>query len=195
MTEETNIFDSNEYFSYDKEKEDAFTVLARAIKKYEREKGIEIKQSDARVMAEILSSGFLDEIISQEIALIRQNKRFLSAQEEQKKDTEQYIKNITQNHQALIEEYKSYQEKINILKKALMDMDGKEYITLETDEALAGAKRAYDFIYEKTKDKERASYAFDSYLLGGRYKEGDTYLSKKIIDSKQINDDIVRKSF
>lgn len=195
MTEETNIFESNEYFSYDKEKEDAFTILARAIKKYEREKGVEIKQPEARVMAEILSSGFLDEIISQEIALIRQNKRFLSTQEEQKKDTERYIKNIIQNHQAIIEEYKSYQEKINTLKKTLMDMDGKEYITLETDEALAGAKRAYDFIYEKTKDEERASYAFDSYLLGGRYKEGDTYLSKKIIDSKQINNDIIRKSF
>ena len=82
--------------------------------------------------------------------------------------------------------------KVEALKMALVDLtekiealDGTTIANTETDPALAGAKRAYDWIYGKTKDEKLSARAFNSYLLGGQYRSGDVYKEEPTVINAQ----------
>lgn len=52
----------------------------------------------------------------------------------------------------------------------------------EVDPVLAGAMKAFDWIMKNTGDKSAASKAFNSYLLGGKFNDGETY-SETVMDA------------
>ena len=165
-TGETFPSPPNEEFEY-KHSDDAYAVMGRAIRKhFQSDK--DIKPALTRTMAAIISDGFLDKIISEQQAMIEQNKRLIAQQEAEIRHGEARVKDVQEKTSVV-------QKRLDAIMHEVEFYDGKEVGQTETNPALAGAKKAYDWIFEKTKDTQAATKAFNSYLLGGRYSDGDTY--------------------
>ena len=79
---------------------------------------------------------------------------------------------------------KELEDLVSELEMTIKKHEG-ETTQAETDPALAGAKKAYKWVYDRTGDTTAAAKAFNSYLLGGQYTQGNTYTG----DCRQIDAD------
>ena len=173
-------------FKY-KSGDDAIAIVARAIREYFSDDEEKIKAFPSRQMAEIVTSVFLDDAVSETMSLIKHNKSILTNLEGKIRGLQRDFMNKRSEYNRLTERVDNLEKAKEKLKAEIMAYDGKLTGTVEIDAALAGAKKAYDWIFEKTKDAELAAKAFDSYLIGGKYKEGETYEQDIVaVDAKEI---------
>ena len=155
-----NVF---EYREAEKKGLDSFTVMARAIREHYHGEEDKIPAAMARVMAKIIDDGFLDYVIAEQADLIAHSKRIKENLEDATKREQRKLWQIQSSIRDL--ESKKY-----FLGKEISEL--QEIEEQETDPFLAGAKKAYHFIYNQTADKDKASKAFNSYLQGiGKWKQ------------------------
>lgn len=171
--------------------EDGFTVLGRAIREYCEVNGVEkLEPKLGRIMAKIVDSAFLESVLERQGKLIDASVQRM----EWAKKAERTAYTEKSHHEAEIRVLKQQITNLTLKKQEIEDeirlFDGTELGGTEKDPALAGAKRAYDWILKKTGDADRASRAFNSYLIGGRYQDEDTYDGDIVrIDSQKIIDE------
>ena len=152
-----------EYQDAEKRGFDAFTVMARAIRRHYDNDEEKIPPALARVMAKIIDDGFLDKTIQEQADLIAHTKRILEKTEALKRAEERKMWSAV----AKTEEAIRLKAELDKRVEQLREIEEKE-----TDPFLLGAKKAYYFILNETRDKDKASKAFDSYLQGiGKWKQ------------------------
>lgn len=143
---------------------DSYTYLSQAIRKYCQNESEKIQNHVTRLVAKIIDTAFLDGVIAEHEALI---------------DNEKVIHyNWMKSNSNLESENRKLKDLNQILcvtrdeiEKAIIACDGKRIRVAETDPAFYGAVKCYEFIYERTRNINMASKAFDCYLLGGKYPE------------------------
>lgn len=179
--------------------ETAYVTMAKALKKHIDEKtdNAEIEQKYLVPLMKIIADGFLTEIINEQENMvvhnheILKNQRFEIAQNKKEvaalaqewiqtkariQEGNRTIEKNKQDAESLELRIQELEKTVNDLEERLRQRDGAIVDgEIETDSALAGAMRAYDFIEKKTCDSDKASKAFNSYLLNGKFTKGDTY--------------------
>lgn len=171
--------------------EDGFTVLGRAIREYCEANGLEkLEPKLGRIMAKIVDTAFLESVLERQGELIDASVQRM----EWAKSAERTALAQKSRHEAGIRVLEQQISNLTYEKKKIEDeirrFDGTKLGDAEKDPALAGAKRAYDWILEKTRDTDRASRAFNSYLIGGKYQDEDTYSGDIVqIDAQKIIDE------
>lgn len=179
--------------------ETAYVTMAKALKRHidEKSDNTEIEQKYLVPLMKIIADGFLTEIISEQENMvvhnheILKNQRFEIAQNKKEvaelarewiqtkariQEGNQTIEKNKQDAESLELRIQELEKTVNDLEERLRQRDGAIVDgEIETDSALAGAMRAYDFIEKKTGNSDKASKAFNSYLLNGKFIKGDTY--------------------
>ena len=151
-----------------KNDDEALLVMSRAIRKHFNDDEEKINTTLARHMAEIVTDGFLSDALKEQNELIKQNKEFI-------KNLKKEISSLIYSRDNLRRELVDLKAIQRIVEEKIKSMDGQTIGEREINPMLAGAKKAYDWIYEKTNDENRACKAYNSYLLGGKYVENDVY--------------------
>lgn len=179
--------------------ETAYVTMAKALKKHIDEKtdNAEIEQKYLVPLMKIIADGFLTEIISEQENMVVHNHEILKSQRfeiaQNKKEVAELARKWIETKARIEEGNRTFEKNkqdaeslelriqelektVNDLEERLRQRDGAIVDgEIETDSALAGAMRAYDFIEKKTGDSDKASKAFNSYLLNGKFSKGDTY--------------------
>lgn len=164
----------------------AATDVKRAINAYYKTHGKEVPINVRNMLADLLCEGAGDDLLSSSSELVAKNQIALSAL---KREIERYERDRTKAEsdkryrlEKLDQMIADGEQNVESLRQALVDLqeqikahDGEVIEHIENEPALAGAKRAYDWMYKKTRDEGLSAKAFNSYLLGGRYQEGDVY--------------------
>ena len=152
-----------EYSDAEKKGLDAFTVMARAIRRHYDNDEEKIPPALARIMAKIIDDGFLDSVLDEQSQLISHSRRVLERTEKLARDEERKMYSAIRRTEELISQCKALQDRIDLLKK----IDAEE-----PDPLLCGARKAYVFIKSETQDKEKACKAYNSYLQGmGKWQQ------------------------
>jgi len=151
-----------EYMDAEKKGLDAFTVMARAIRRHYDNDDEKIPPALARIMAKIIDDGFLDGVLEEQSKLISHSKRILERTEKLVRDEERKMYSVMRRTEELVNACNGLEMRIELMKK--IDEE-------EPDILLRGARKAYTFIESETHDKEKACKAYNSYLQGmGKWK-------------------------
>ena len=145
----------------------AYNIIAKAIREYFQGDEEKMRVPWSRQMAEIIDSGFLDGILAQSEELIRRNNR-LAAEKERE------YKNIRRAEECSRYSLEQLQNQIRQANENLQKLNDAIKNTEEPDKLLASAERAYTWMLLQTGDKQLASKAFNSYLIG-QNKDHDEY--------------------
>ena len=159
-------------FNFDNAKvhhDDAFTVIGNAIKRQYGGDSEKIQQQLWRIMAKMIDDGFLDSVIAREGELVTHQKELALHHKKVLHDLEIKIKEQQRAISALDSRIYELNQKKDQIEIAIRAYEGKRIADAETDPAIIGAKKAYEFMLEETNNRQLASKAFNSYLLGGRY--------------------------
>ena len=164
----------------------AATDVQRAINAYYKTHGKEVPINTRGMLADLLCEGAGDDILSSSSELVAKNQIALTALKREIERYERYRTKEEEDKQARLNQLNHMiadgEQKAEQLRQLLTDLqeqikshDGEVLDRTEREPALAGAKRAYDWVFKKTHDESLSAKAFNSYLLGGRYQEGDVY--------------------
>lgn len=137
--------------------ETAYTIIARAIRKHFDGDEEKMKVPWSRQMAQIIDDGFLDGLLGQAEALIAHNEKIARQAEAESRSI---LHQLRYEKRVLEEKVRDLKDEQQMLQRQI------DLTKEEPDQALAGAKKAYEWIYQRTRDKELASKAFNSYLIG-----------------------------
>lgn len=152
-----------EYQDAEKKGLDAYTVMARAIRTHYDNDEEKITPALSRTMAKIIDDGFLNGTIEEQSKLIAHSKKILDRIDKERREQERKMWTAQRETREL--EAKK-EELVNQIAELY------ELANQETDPFLLGAKKAYKFILAETRDKEKASKGFNSYLQGiGKWKQ------------------------
>lgn len=154
--------------------EDSARIISRAIYKHFKGKENKLSNFHCKEFAEIIIDGFFEKTLSEHENLIDANKK--------------KIKTLEGDIYSLQNRKTNLEKLAYTLEEKIRQHDKQNIGETEKDNALAGAKRAYDWIYERTNDCIQAAKAFDSYLLGGRYTEQEYCGDVEKIDAQSIID-------
>lgn len=146
--------------------DDAITVIARAIREYFKGDEEKMKIPWSRQMAEVIDSGFLDGILAQKAELIKRS-------ENQAREKQDELRHIVNRLAVRRDELANIESQIKTAKEELETIVISIEKKGEPDAVLASAKRAYNWIFQKTRRYELASKAFNSYLLGQNAKHDE----------------------
>lgn len=166
---------------------DSFTFLSRAVSEYCKDKKETVKKDVARIVAKIIDAAFLDGVIAEHIALVELEKERCSRLRQEQNELENECRNLTnKNHnlRVLLDE----------VEKAIMAHDGKRIRAAESDPAFYGAKKCFDYIFEKTQNFYTASKAFNCYLLGGKYPEYVPDEPENFLNAKEAINEAVKNA-
>ena len=137
----------------------AFNVIGKAIRVYFKDDEEKMRVPWSRQMAEIIDSGFLDSILAHSEKLIKRNTELVNQKERELR----WIRGSVCSQQTILEELKKEieenQKYLENIKKTIETLD-------EPDKVLASAERAYYWMLKQTGNKQIASKAFNSYLIG-----------------------------
>ena len=148
----------------------ARSVLSKALKRIADEQGVKLSQSAADTVAELTILTFFKKTIENEKSIVH-----IQLEKEYRK-LENDFADMTERYQRSMREYEQYKricagiaEKKNELVELQKKCKELEEITKlkSTDARLYGARCAYEFAYQKTKNDAIALKSFNSYLLGG----------------------------
>ena len=166
---------------------DSYTYLSQAIRKYCQNESEKIQNHVTRLVAKIIDTAFLDGVIAEHEALI---------------DNEKVIhynwmksnSNLESENRKLRDLNQSLRVARDEIEKAIIACDGKRIRVAETDPAYYGAVKCYEFVYERTRNINMASKAFDCYLLGGKYPECVPDGPENFLDAKEAIKEVYKKN-
>lgn len=148
----------------------ARSVLAHALKRIADEQGVDITLNSARKFAELTVLTFFKKAIENEKSIVH-----IQLEKEYRKLANDFDI-LKVRYQECVSEYEKYRKiclEIEEKRNELVNLRDKckelEEITKlkSTDARLYGARCAYEFAYQKTKNDAIALKSFNSYLLGG----------------------------
>lgn len=153
--------------------EDDLDVISRAVRKYLEEnpdkplakQKITLGSSElCAMLGGIIEDGFLEDVKQFREQFIKINNERIKEQELKLRNVIDLYNEKYLDYMNLENDYSSMKNALASIEDAIRAHDGE---VIETDSALASAKRAYRFIYEETGNTDKASKAFNSYLLRG----------------------------
>ncbi len=168
------------------------SVLKAALKRHMKDKGVKVKSTHEDVLKYIVDE--IEETFLQEV--IDRKQDFMNCIDEQYNKKKALIDNAATALKKAelqmnwtkrdIEESKKILDNLKETQKTIEDKIKElcNFEIVETDPILAGAKKAYTWIYKMTNDKDAAKKAFNSYLLGGRATPNETF-SEKVDDAEK----------
>lgn len=145
----------------------AYNIIAKAIREYFQGDEEKMRVPWSRQMAEIVDSGFLDGILAQSEELIRRNNRLAAEKEREYRRVKREEDISRYNLAQLQKQIRQANDDLQKLNDAIASTD-------DSDKVLASAKRAYIWMLFQTRDRQLASKAFNSYLIG-QNKDHDEY--------------------
>lgn len=142
----------------------AYSIMADAIRRHYGNDDQKINPALCRVMAQIIDDGFLDGVIEHEVELTKY-------ETDRRYQLRQQIQSLEERYNRLHCEVSQAENRLEVLEER-----AKDYQRILDDDkgdpVLAGAKMAFLWIFDRTQDEQKASKAFNSYLLG-KGKEAD----------------------
>lgn len=157
---------------------DSYTYLSQAIRKYCQNESEKIQNNVARLVAKIIDTAFLDGIIAEREALIQNEITIYDSWMNSNCKLKNENRKLRDQNQSLLVTRDE-------IEKAIIACDGKRIRVAETDPAYYGAVKCYEFVYERTRNINMASKAFDCYLLGGKYPECVPDGPENFLDAKE----------
>lgn len=157
----SDLFD---YGKWERNHQDAYTVIADAIKRiYGTEE--KIPQQLPRIMARIIDEGFLNCVLEDVNQLIKHNKKLEEETSEKARRANRELNDIAYKITTLQHKQREIEDRIVKL---------REIEATEDDPVLRGAKKSFMFVKENTRDNTLATKAFDSYVLANGKKKEET---------------------
>lgn len=147
----------------------ARSTLAKALLRLAREQEVKLTESAATAVAQLAVLTFLKETIENEKSLAHIQ---LEADYKTLESEYQKLRSECSRYNDTIFEYKKACMDIALTERKLEKLKSKctEYEELQrlksTDARLYGARCAYEFAYQKTRDEKIALKSFNSYLIG-----------------------------
>jgi len=172
---------------YPKGNYDSYTFLSKAVREYCNDEPEKIRNDVARIVAKIIDTAFLDGVIANHQALIDKEKKRhtgLLSENFRLENENRKLRDLNQSLRVTRDE----------IEKAIIACDGKRIRVAETDPAFYGAMKCYEFIYERTRNINMASKAFDCYLLGGKYPECVPDSPENFLDAKETIKEVYKKN-
>lgn len=165
---------------------DPYTLIGWAIKRHinDERKG----SLAAKTFGAIIEDGFLMELVQKQQEIVEKSRENLEAEladriaeiekrESMQRTLESLIFKVREKEVEVEQLQEQHDRLLQLIKE---DKQQKIGGIEETDPFLSGAKKAYAFILNETNDKNKASKAFNSYLLLGRAGDNkDPYVSEE----------------
>lgn len=172
---------------YTKGNYDSYTFLSKAVREYCNDEPEKIQNNVARIVAKIIDTAFLDGVIANHQVLIDNEKKRhsrLLSENVRLENENRKLRDLNQSLRVTRDE----------IEKSIIAYDGKRIKVAETDPAYYGAVKCYEFVYERTRNINMASKAFDCYLLGGKYPEYVPDGPENFLDAKEAIKEVYKEN-